>query len=217
MTINLAGFIAVVAIAYLVPGPDFLIVTRYSARNTAAGRASALGAQAGLCVHMLVAASGLSALLIHSSYALAVVKLLGAAYLIWLGSTTLWRSLRERRRTDNRQGPDTPSERGNEAIAVSVGSAFRAGCMTNLLNPKAMLFFASVLPQFVDPSAPILPQVLLLALLDIVLGVAYWLVVIGMARKLIRSGSAAHHREWWERTCGAALVAAGAALARAGV
>ncbi|NYV77130.1 LysE family transporter, partial [Streptomyces sp. UH6] len=60
MSVDLAGFVGVVLVAYMVPGPDFLVVLRSAAGHPARGRAAALGAQAGLCVHMLAAAFGLS-------------------------------------------------------------------------------------------------------------------------------------------------------------
>lgn len=211
MSIDLVGFIAVVAIAYLLPGPDFLVVTRHSAVSSAAGREAALGAQSGLCLHMAIAAAGLSALLIHSNFALYVVRLLGAAYLIWLGASTLLHSLQTRPPYTS-QCAQTEWPRTTERRL----SPFREGLLTNLLNPKAFLFFASVLPQFIGTAEDIALQVLLLGLLDIAVGVGYWLIVVSIVSKLSKRRVAGRYRDWWERACGAAFIALGAALVRAG-
>ncbi|MER5478509.1 LysE family transporter [Streptomyces sp. NPDC002734] len=85
MSVDLAGFLGVVLVAYLVPGPDFLVVVQAAAAHPSKGRAAALGAQTGLCVHMLAAAVGLSLIAARSPVVFEAVKLLGAAYLVYLG------------------------------------------------------------------------------------------------------------------------------------
>ncbi len=86
MSVDLVGFLGVVLVAYVVPGPDFLVVVRSATDHPAKGRATALGAQSGLCVHMLAAAIGLSVLAARSPVIYDAIKLLGAAYLVYLGS-----------------------------------------------------------------------------------------------------------------------------------
>ncbi|MFD8845647.1 aminotransferase class III-fold pyridoxal phosphate-dependent enzyme, partial [Streptomyces pseudogriseolus] len=85
MSVDLVGFLGVVLVAYVVPGPDFLVVVRSATDHPAKGRAAALGAQSGLCVHMLAAAIGLSVLAARSPVIYDAIKLLGAAYLVYLG------------------------------------------------------------------------------------------------------------------------------------
>ncbi len=124
----------------MTPGADMLfVVSRSAAGGTRSGAAAALGVGAGCLIHVTAAAAGLSALLATSATAFAAVKWLGAAYLIWLGIGLL------------RSRP-----------AASVGAAplpvlpLRAvllqGMLTNVLNPKVILFFLAFLPQFVNPA-----------------------------------------------------------------
>ncbi|MEU3502392.1 LysE family transporter [Streptomyces hundungensis] len=91
MAVDLVGFLGVVLAAYVVPGPDFLVVLRSAAEHPSKGRAAGLGAQAGLCVHMLAAATGLSLIAARSPLAYDALKLLGAAYRALLDRPTFRR------------------------------------------------------------------------------------------------------------------------------
>jgi threonine/homoserine/homoserine lactone efflux protein len=92
----------VILLAYLVPGPDFLVIVRAAARRPALGRAAAYGAQTGLCVHMCAAALGLSVIAARSAQAFTVIRLAGAAYLVCLGVKAL---LEARKGTGRRRPP----------------------------------------------------------------------------------------------------------------
>lgn len=123
----------------LIPGPATLyIVARGINQGRGAGFASALGIETGSFVHVAAAALGLSALLMSSATAFAVVKYLGAAYLIGLGLYTLLHR--------------------SEATAVAApeprshGRIYLQGVVVQVLNPKVALFFLAFLPQFVDPA-----------------------------------------------------------------
>jgi len=127
----------------ITPGQDTLyIVTRSVAQGRAAGLWSVLGISSGAIVHTLAAAFGLSAILATSAYAFTIVKLAGAAYLVYLGI----RRLLERPRAADAAAPAVRDEESAWAI-------YRAGLLTNLLNPKVALFFLAFLPQFVAPDA----------------------------------------------------------------
>jgi threonine/homoserine/homoserine lactone efflux protein len=138
--LTLLGLFVLASLALLVtPGPAVLfIIARSVERGRAAGLVSVLGIHLGTSVHVAGAALGLSALLMSSALAFAVVKYLGAAYLIWLGIRTL---LAKERDTDTPSPPRAPLMR-----------VFRDGFVVNLLNPKTALFFLAFLPQFVDPA-----------------------------------------------------------------
>jgi threonine/homoserine/homoserine lactone efflux protein len=134
------GFFVLASLALtLVPGPAVLyIVARSVEGGRPAGLISVLGIGAGGFVHVAFAALGLSALLVSSAAAFAVVKWLGVAYLIYLG---IGRFL----------------ARDEQDAAVTVGDepltrVFSQGVIVNVLNPKTALFFLAFLPQFVDPS-----------------------------------------------------------------
>lgn len=202
--INWWGFLAVLLVAYVIPGPDFAVILRSATRGSRPGVAAALGAQSGLCVHMLLAALGLSVLLARSPQALDVVRYVGAAYLVLLG---LWLVARTLRRT-----PDTPGA-GGGADEVTTRAAFLQGFATNLFNPKAILFFASVLPQFVVADGSIQAQILLLGTVDVLIGLAVWALVILVGVELATALNKPAVRRWWDRATGGALTGLGAALA----
>ncbi|MCW5702586.1 MAG: LysE family translocator [Bradyrhizobium sp.] len=126
----------------ITPGPDTAyIIGRSIQLGWRGGAAAAIGISAGCIVHVLAAAIGLSALLMASSTAFAVLKLAGAAYLLFTGVRMLL----------SRASPLT-------AVAVdrrltSLSAVFWQGALTNILNPKVALFFLAFLPQFVDGAS----------------------------------------------------------------
>lgn len=133
-------FVLAGIILNITPGSDTIyILSRSIAQGRRAGVFSVLGISSGCGVHTLLAALGLSVVLAQSAVAFLAVKLAGALYLGYLGLTTL--------------------VSGNGALALEGGADLSAreiylqGLMTNVLNPKVALFFLSLLPQFVDPSA----------------------------------------------------------------
>lgn len=149
----LAGFIAAALVVLLIPGPAVLyIVARSVSQGRRAGLVSVLGLSTGALVHVVAAAAGLSALLMTSATAFGAVKMLGAAYLIYLGV----RAILARR---------TPS-----GVAVarqdSLPRIFGDGIVVSVLNPKIAIFFLAFLPQFVDPArGAVAQQTLVLGLI----------------------------------------------------
>jgi threonine/homoserine/homoserine lactone efflux protein len=133
-------FLAAGILLNLTPGPDTAcILGRSIAQSREAGIASALGICVGSIFHTCAAAVGLSAILATSALAFGAIKLLGGAYLIFLGTKML---------LDRRKQLTLPS---NFRQRTSV-AAFRQGIFTNVLNPKVALFFLAFLPQFIDPA-----------------------------------------------------------------
>jgi threonine/homoserine/homoserine lactone efflux protein len=125
------------------PGPDTAyIIGRSIQLGWRGGAAAAIGISCGCLVHVFGAAIGLSALLMASSAAFAVVKLAGAAYLLFLGVRMLLS--RPRPMAD----VTVPGE------AIPLGRVFWQGTLTNVLNPKVALFFLAFLPQFVAADSP---------------------------------------------------------------
>lgn len=203
--INWWAFLGVVVAAYVIPGPDFAVILRSATGGARPGAAAALGAQGGLCVHMLLAALGLSVLLAHSPQALNTVRYAGAAYLIYLGLRLIVGTLRDT--------STTPRQQESKTKKAAPRTAFLLGLGTNLLNPKAILFFASVLPQFISDDGSVRVQILLLGTVDVLLGFAVWAVVILFGVKLTTALSKPPARRWWDRATGGALVGLGGALA----
>lgn len=156
---TLALFATAALALVVIPGPNVVyITTRSVAEGRRAGVVSALGVETGTLVHIAVAAAGLSYLIATSVLAFSVVKYVGAAYLIFLGVRTLL-------------GRDTAGER---AVApYGLRRAYLEGLVVNVFNPKVILFFLALLPQFVDRAAGAVPaQVTLLGLVLFGLGVA---------------------------------------------
>ncbi|MEU6884261.1 LysE family translocator [Streptomyces viridosporus] len=222
MSVDLVGFLGVVLVAYVVPGPDFLVVVRSATEHPAKGRAAALGAQSGLCVHMLAAAVGLSLIAARSPVVYDAIKFLGAAYLVYLGARAVLaarRAARERRAghetAGGAEGLGAPAEAGDGASRSRWRSGFAQGFLTNVLNPKAALFFLSVLPQFVHGSGSPARQIFLLGILDVLIGVAYWFVLVAVAARLRVFLARPKIRHRWELTTGWLFVAIGIGVAAA--
>jgi threonine/homoserine/homoserine lactone efflux protein len=157
---SLWGLFVVASVALLLtPGPAVLyIVARSVEQGRAAGLVSVLGIHLGTIVHIAAAAVGLSALLVSSALAFAVVKYLGAAYLIWIGI-----------RTFMAKDPDPAAP---AVTAAPLRRIFRDGFVVNLFNPKTAIFFLAFLPQFVDPARGALHwQILVLGLTFMGLGI----------------------------------------------
>lgn len=121
------GFLAVAVVVIVAPGPDFALTVRNTLRG--GGLATALGVVAGQVVWVVATAGGVAALLAASHPAFVALRLVGAAYLVWLGLAALLL-------------------RGSHAGRVRAGSPFRQGLISNLANPKMPVFFISLLPQF---------------------------------------------------------------------
>ncbi len=136
---SFALFLAAALAVAVTPGPGILYV---AARTLAGGRgeglASSFGTGLGGLVHVAAGAVGVSALVMASAEAFAVLKLAGAAYLVWLGIKTI----REAR-------ADAPPV---GVAATGAVRAFREGVVVEALNPKTAAFFLAFIPQFVDPS-----------------------------------------------------------------
>jgi len=123
------------------PGPDtFYILGRTISQGTKSGYASVLGISTGVLVHTIAAAIGLSTILATSALVFKIIKLIGAAYLIYLGITLIFAS----KHTDGLSKNSLPE--------ISFWKIYSQGVLTNVLNPKVALFFLSFLPQFIDAN-----------------------------------------------------------------
>jgi threonine/homoserine/homoserine lactone efflux protein len=186
------------------PGPDTLyIVGRSSMQGWRAGAVAALGIGAGTLVHILAASLGLSAILAASATAFCVVKMIGAAYLVYVG-ISLIRASRSR-----------PAPSGEEYVTASLRNVFLQGFLTNVLNPKVALFFLAFLPQFVAADAASKPLALLFlgAIFD--LNGTSWnlLVAWSTAHLSVRLAGAGAFKKWFDRSVGSLFVFVGVKLA----
>jgi len=202
----LAAF-SLAALAILaVPGPAVVyIVTRSIHQGRAAGLASVLGIHVGTLVHLTAATVGLSAILVSSATAFAVVKLLGALYLVVIGIRTLLG-----RGDSEAIDPQLAPRRHRRDVAE--------GVVVNVLNPKTALFFLAFLPQFIDPGrGEEWQQILVLGLTFIALGLvtdSIWALAAGSAGESLR-----HSRRWAQAqryVSGSVFVVLGAVTALTG-
>lgn len=167
-------FVAALAIAYLVPGPDMVLVLQTASRQ---GRGLALATACGLGLargaHVALAAFGLAALLEASPLLFDIMRGLGAAYLVWLGITLA--------RAD--MWADTPSVASQAGFPRSYRMAFQRGLVTNIANPKALLFCSVLLPQFMHADAGMALQFALLGIVLVGVGLVFDLfyTAVGMA------------------------------------
>jgi threonine/homoserine/homoserine lactone efflux protein len=137
----------------IAPGPDsLLIMTRAATQGWRAGFVATWAIGTGVCVHVVAAALGLSALLATSATAFTVVKVAGAAYLVWVGIGML---RQQRTAATEAAGDPEPAPSGETAPAPPRYRAIYAqGFLTNVLNPKVALFFLAFVPQFISADAP---------------------------------------------------------------
>jgi threonine/homoserine/homoserine lactone efflux protein len=161
------AYTAASVILVITPGPDMtLFLGQTLTGGRARGTAAFLGASAGLVVHTMLAAFGLSALLAHSETAFGVLKVAGVAYLAWLAIDAL------------RRGSALTLAPGSDA-AQPLGQVFLMGVGINLLNPKIIMFFLTFLPQFVSASDPHAgAKLMFLGLYFIGLGIPICIVLI---------------------------------------
>ena len=167
-------------VLFITPGPDMsLFLAKTMSGGRKAGMAAMLGAMAGCCVHTMLAALGLSALLAASVTAFTILKVVGALYLLWLAFDAV------------RNG-SALSVKEEGRIEVSFWKTFFVGVGINLTNPKVVLFFVTFLPQFVSPDDPYAAKKLLFlglffTLINIPVCGALVLSADGIARLLGRS------------------------------
>jgi threonine/homoserine/homoserine lactone efflux protein len=197
------SFFIAAGLLMLAPGPDIAFILGQTLRGgRRSGFAAMFGIWTGAFGHVLMAAAGLSALLVTSAVAFSVVKWVGAAYLIWLGISAL-----------RSRGGSFVSE--NLQRSPAFFPIFRQGILVALLNPKLGIFFLAFLPQFVVAGAgPVWGQLFLHG--SLVIGVAAFieppLVLVGA-----KLSSALRNNDrfglWLDRSLGAVLVAFGLRLA----
>lgn len=197
-TTTLAVFAAASLALYVAPGPDMLyIASRSIGHGRRAGVVSALGVFAGLVIHMLGAAFGLSALLVVWPLAYTAVKWVGVAYLLYLGVRVL---------LDKNHGLAPSPVKGG---TLGHWQMFRRGLFVNLLNPKIALFFLAFLPQFADESlGGFAAQMLFLGAL-FNLGGLVWILFLAIAFGAVGDWFRRNSAVWrWQRWfTGSVLVA----------
>lgn len=157
----------------MLPGPDQALITRNAlVGGSAGGLLTMVGGVLGLTVHASAAALGLSALLLTSASAFTALKIVGAAYLLWLGVQML------------RSAGRTPEAEETAVVPRRRSAYLRQGFLSNALNPKVALFFVSLLPQFIsaDTASPRAEALLLSAIFGVLYLAWFGLYVAAVER-----------------------------------
>jgi threonine/homoserine/homoserine lactone efflux protein len=193
-------YVAAVALLILTPGPTMLMCINNalnhgprSAMTSVAGAVSAV-----LCV-MVLSAMGLGALLAASETAFTVTKVLGAAYLIWLGIKTF--------RSDA-----VTFQPGMAPVGRASRSFYLQGVLVGASNPKAVLFFAAFFPQFINPAAPLVPQLAVLALTFVAFELSVLTACALGVSRLVPLLSSTRPVRWINRICGGLFTVMGGLL-----
>lgn len=154
----LALFAPVAALLVILPGPDFVLISRIAlTEGRTRGQAAALGVACGVLLHTTAAIIGLSALIAGSPLLFGMLTWAGIACLGWIGLSSLRHGLRMAGSL-----AITHNALSRPDVSMSHAQALCQGFLTNALNPKAVLSFLTLLPQFTSPAAPLWPQFLLL-------------------------------------------------------
>jgi threonine/homoserine/homoserine lactone efflux protein len=207
---TLAAFFALELTLCAIPGPAVLFTTLTTMRRgVAGGLAAVAGIVAGNTAYFVLSGVGVAALLLASYRAFAVVKVAGALYLASLGLRALFA------RGDGDDGhAGAPSRSASTERTGDRGRAFFGALATQLANPKAIVFFVAIVPQFVDPRGTLPVQIAAFALLSMAAETLVLCCYVALAARVRRSDGAARARIWIERAGGAILLASAAAVAR---
>ena len=200
---ELVAFALVATVITIIPGADMALIARgVLTRGRRAGYVMSLGICTGLWVHAVASALGLSAILMASATLFSAVKLAGALYLVALGVSSLRGAFR--------------SSLPAPLVTAGAGAAhwaFAQGFLSNLLNPKIVVFYLTLLPQFVRPGDAVLARSLLLAAVHVVIGLIWLVIYTYFLGRLSVVLQRPRVRRTLEAVTGAALIGLGARLA----
>jgi len=195
----LTYFLAAIVLS-LTPGPGVFSSIRSGLHHgVRLGAWNAVGMQVANMIHVTIVAVGLGALLLASETLFTVIKWLGVAYLIYLGIVT-WRS--EPKRFEDEPDADT-----------TVRQVFLHGFLVNLTNPKGIIFFVAILPQFIDVARPVALQYTVLAITTFLVDLVIMIGYTALAARVLRVMKDQSKLRWVNRGLGGLFVATGIALA----
>jgi len=185
----------------LTPGPAVLLVLSQALSRGAPKAAwSILGILAANTAYFVLSATGIGAILIASHDLFFAIKWIGAAYLVWLGMQTFL-------------GTSTTLSVKPTTGASDVGRLFLNGFVLQMANPKALLFFTALVPQFIAPSAPFVPQIVILAVTSMVIEFGVQLFYATLAGRFSHLALKPAFARITDRIAGALLIAAGVGIA----
>jgi homoserine/homoserine lactone efflux protein len=193
-THGLLLFIGAELIFSLTPGPTVMMISAYGFKGGFRDAIAAIaGTQTGNTLWYVICVTGLGALVTASPHVFHAIRLLGAAYLVWLGASALWKSFHA---ADDAHGPKL------------MGKPYLQAVLTQMGNPKAILFFGALVPQFLDTRAPLLPQYVVMFVITFI-GESVILTGYGWLASHGGRLPGLSHAVWRERISGAVLLTLG--------
>ena len=197
---RLAAFMLVTGVTSLVPGPSMLFVLSQSIwRGARSGAAALAGLQLGYVVWWVLAALGLGTLAAAFPLAFRLLAVGGALYLAWLGVQAL-------------RHAGEAAEDGPEPARELSHRAFRDGILVAIGNPKSLIYIVALLPPFVDARSPVVPQLVVLALVAMVIDVALGVLYIAVGSRIAAAMGRPRTRLWLDRGVGLAFIAIALAI-----
>ena len=202
---NILTFISVAALLVISPGPNgFLIAKTVPVSGRKAGFANIWGFVVAFYVHGTLSIFGISMLLVQSSQAFFIFKMLGAAYLVWLGVKSIMSAFQK--------NPIQPIATPENNQVVSLRVAFSQGLMTNVLNPKVSMFYLAAFPQFMSNTESTLSAYALVTAHSIVNFL--WFTIMVMVLSKVKSvTNSARFKAWLNSMTGLVFIAFGSKLA----
>lgn len=177
-------YLVAITLLTMTPGVDTVLIIRNTTRGGwRDGALSSLGICCGLFVHASVSAVGISVILLQSAWAFQALRLAGAAYLMWLGLASL-------RSAARRGTPPALNDPLGGRYRFSMRRSLTEGFLSNVLNPKAVIFYMAFLPQFIDPAGSALKQAFFLAGLHFIVAMVWQCLlasIVDRARNWMRS------------------------------
>lgn len=187
-------FVAAELIFSLTPGPTVMLISAYGFKGGLKDALAAIaGTQTGNALWFALCVTGLGAAVTASPLVFHAIRLAGAAYLVWLGLSSLWMSLHG--------APEAQAPR-------PMANPYLQATLTQISNPKALLFFGALVPQFLDTQASLLPQYLTMFLITFA-GESVILTAYGALAAYGGQRAGLHHAVWRERVSGLVLLGLG--------
>jgi threonine/homoserine/homoserine lactone efflux protein len=213
-------FLGVITLLTITPGADMAMVARsVFMGGRPAAFATTLGIASGCMIWAVASAAGLAAVLAASETAYDALRLVGAAYLVWLGAQSLVAARRGYLDGGARPVAREPAVAAGDqgavrgACATGLAVPFRQGLLTNLFNPKIALFYTTFLPQFIGPGDPVLLLSIAMAGVHVLLGIVWLSAYAWLLDRAIETFKSSRLRRTLDAVTGAVLVALGLRVA----
>ncbi len=200
---NWLMIVVLMLVCAMAPGPDFVMAIRNSLTySRRAGIFTALGFALGVCVHVTYCIIGIAAVISQSIMLFNTIKYIGAAYLVYMGFQAL-------RSTGFSESTETANTSSRDIPALK---ALGMGFMTNLLNPKATMFFFALFTQVIDPHTPLAIQIFYGTTCAVIVAGWFSFVALILTHKSIKNKFLGFAK-YIDRTCGGLMIALGLKLA----